>query len=389
MAEVDGTRTTEDVNGKTSSAGGEGAGGRAGRRESRGRAGALLKLGALALLVVGGYLIAKATPAGGYLTREGIGEGIAWLRGNPWAPPIFVGVYAAATALAVPGAVLTLAGGAVFGFYWGTLYNSIAANIGANAAFLIARSLGGGAVRRLIGKESNVLSKLDGIVERHGFRGLLTLRLIPLVPFNALNFGSGLMPLRWRTYAIATASAPRAKLKEAPLMLQLSDLLHGFDVKPLGDNRFEAPLINHYGQSAPDQENPANAIIGGGQLLGQAIVAATRSQPEKEVKTVHLVFSRAGWGADPLYLILDTVHAGGSYGTVGITFEQKGRPISKGVVMLTVPDPDLIRHAREMPVTDGPGHADTKLDVKGAWDLGTVAGAEVLPCPWSPRARIR
>ena len=159
-------------------------------------------------------------------------------------------------------------------------------------------------------------------------------------------------------------------------MLQLSDLLHGFDVKPLGDNRFEAPLINHYGQSAPDQENPANAIIGGGQLLGQAIVAATRSQPEKEVKTVHMVFSRAGWGTDPLYLTIDTVHAGGSYGTVGITFEQKGRPISKGVVMLTVPDPDLIRHAREMPVMDGPDHPDTKLDVKGAWDLGTVAGAD-------------
>ena len=163
-------------------------------------------------------------------------------------------------------------------------------------------------------------------------------------------------------------------------MLQLSDLLHGFDVKPLGDNRFEAPLINHYGQSAPDQENPANAIIGGGQLLGQAIIAATRSQPEKEVKTVHMVFSRAGWGADPLYLTLDTAHAGGSYGTVGITFEQKGRPISKGVVMLTVPDPDLIRHAREMPVMDGPDHADTKLDVKGAWDLGTIAGAD----PFAP-----
>ena len=163
-------------------------------------------------------------------------------------------------------------------------------------------------------------------------------------------------------------------------MLQLSDLLHGFDIKPLGDNRFEAPLINHYGQSAPDAESAANAIIGGGQMLGQAIIAATRSQPEKEVKTVHMVFSRAGWGGDPLYLVLDTVHAGGSYGTVGITYEQKGRPIAKGVIMLTVPDPDLIRHAREMPVMDGPDHADTKRDTKGAWDLGTLAGAD----PFAP-----
>ena len=113
-------------------------------------------------------------------------------------------------------------------------------------------------------------------------------------------------------------------------------------------------------------------------MLGQAIVAATRSQPEKEVKTVHMVFSRAGWGGDPLYLVLDTVHAGGSYGTVGVTYEQKGRPIAKGVIMLTVPDPDLIRHAREraLPVMDGPDHADTKRDIKGAWDLGTLAGAD-------------
>ena len=168
------------------------------------RTGALLKLGALVLLIIGGYLVAKATPVGDYLTREGIGEGINWLRGNPWAPAIFVGIYATATALAVPGTILTLAGGAVFGFHWGTLYNFIAANIGANAAFLIARSLGRDSVRRLIGKDSRVLNKLDGIVEQHGFRGLLTLRLIPLVPFNALNFGSGLMPLKWRTYAIAT-----------------------------------------------------------------------------------------------------------------------------------------------------------------------------------------
>ena len=185
-------------------AGGNGASGPGGEPDSRGRTGAWLKLGAFALLLVGGYFGVRATPAGEYLTLEGIGDGIDWLRGNAWAAPIFIGVYATATALAVPGTILTLAGGAVFGFWWGTLYNFVAANIGANAAFLVARSLGGDAVRRLIGKESRVLNKVDGIVEKHGFQGLLTLRLIPLVPFNALNFGSGLMALKWRTYAIAT-----------------------------------------------------------------------------------------------------------------------------------------------------------------------------------------
>ena len=179
---------------------------RPGSREPRasGRAGAFLKLAVLVLLLAGGYLAATRTPLGSYLTREGIGEAIALLRGNPWAPLIFMATYATATALAVPGTILTLAGGALFGFYWGTFFNFVAANIGANAAFVLARTLGGDGVRRLMGDDSAALQKLDDVVGKHGFQGLLTLRLIPLVPFNALNFGSGLMSLKWRTYALAT-----------------------------------------------------------------------------------------------------------------------------------------------------------------------------------------
>ena len=171
------------------------------KRRSRGP---IFKLGALVLLIVAGYLVATRTPLGSYLTREGIFEVVNWLRGHTWAPVIFVAIYATATALAVPGTILTLGGGAIFGFWWGTLLNFTAANIGANAAFAIARALGRDGVRHLMGNDSGALEKLDGVVKRHGFQGLLTLRLIPLVPFNALNFGSGLMPLRWRTYALAT-----------------------------------------------------------------------------------------------------------------------------------------------------------------------------------------
>ncbi len=191
MAEIDRAATSPDT----------APSGRSAKRPSRGP---LFKLGALVLLVVAGYLIARTTPLGGYLSREGIFEVVAWLRGHPWAPVIFVAIYAAATALAVPGTILTLGGGAIFGFWWGTLLNMTAANIGANAAFGISRALGRDGVRHLMGSDSATLEQLDGIVKRHGFQGLLTLRLIPLVPFNALNFGSGLMPLRWRTYALAT-----------------------------------------------------------------------------------------------------------------------------------------------------------------------------------------
>lgn len=172
---------------------------------ARGRRRALAKLAVLAGLLASGFLAARFTPLGEHLTRDGIGQAVEWLRGNPWAPVVFVGAYAAAAALALPGTVLTLAGGAVFGFGWGAVYNSIAANFGANAAFAIARSLGRDGVRRLAGDDSKTLARLDAVVARHGFRGLLTLRLVPLVPFNALNFGSGLLSLKWSTYAAATA----------------------------------------------------------------------------------------------------------------------------------------------------------------------------------------
>ena len=164
--------------------------------------GALMKLGVLAGLIVGGIVLASFTPLGQFLSREGIGVAIEWLRGSRAAPLIYIGIYAAATALAIPGSVLTLAGGAMFGVLWGTVYTTIGANIGANAAFGVARYLGRDGVQALAGSR---LDALDRATENHGFRGLLTLRLIPAVPFNALNFGSGLTGIRWPTYAAATA----------------------------------------------------------------------------------------------------------------------------------------------------------------------------------------
>lgn len=166
------------------------------------RSGALLKLGVLLLLVVGGALAATLTPLGEYLSRDGVGEAIAWLRGSRSAPLLYIAIYAAATALAIPGSILTLAGGAMFGVLWGTLYTTIAANIGASLAFGVGRFLGRDGVERLAGAR---LEALDRATATHGFRGLLTLRLIPAVPFNALNFGSGLTSIRWSTYALATA----------------------------------------------------------------------------------------------------------------------------------------------------------------------------------------
>ncbi len=175
--------------------------------ETKNRIGGLLRLLAFLALAVGGILLARLTPLGGFLSREGIVEGVALLRETPAAPLVFVPVYAAAVGLGIPGTILTLAGGAVFGLWWGTLYNWLGATVGANLAYLLARFLGREGITRLLGERVEgwrALRRLDAAVGMYGFQGIFTLRLVPVIPFNVLNFGGGLVGLGWPAYALAT-----------------------------------------------------------------------------------------------------------------------------------------------------------------------------------------
>lgn len=160
---------------------------------------------ALVALVGVGVVLLRFTPVGGYFTREGALAGIEQLRSTVWAPLIFVALYAAAMVFALPGTIFTLTGGVVFGFWWGLVLNTLGANLGANAAFVLARFLGRGGVRGIGGEAfQRHMARLDEATAKHGFRGLLVLRLIPVVPFNVLNFGSALTAIPWRAYAAAT-----------------------------------------------------------------------------------------------------------------------------------------------------------------------------------------
>jgi uncharacterized membrane protein YdjX (TVP38/TMEM64 family) len=168
----------------------------------------LLKVAALLAMIAAGLVALRFTPLGAFISREGIGRGIEVLRASSWAPLLFVPLYAAAVALAVPGTILTLAGGAVFGLWWGTAFNWLGATVGANLAYALARYLGRDGISQLLGEKTQSwpgLERLNEAVESHGFQGMLTLRLIPVVPFNALNFGGGLLGMPWPAYAISTA----------------------------------------------------------------------------------------------------------------------------------------------------------------------------------------
>jgi uncharacterized membrane protein YdjX (TVP38/TMEM64 family) len=126
----------------------------------------------------------------------------AWVSGAGAAGPLlFIGLYAAATVLFLPGSVLTLAGGALFGPLWGTLYNLIGATLGAGLAFLVARYLAADWVQA---RAQGLLGRLVQGVEAEGWRFVAFTRLVPLVPFNLLNYALGLTRIRFLTYLLAT-----------------------------------------------------------------------------------------------------------------------------------------------------------------------------------------
>ena len=107
-------------------------------------------------------------------------------------------IYVAATALSLPGAaIITLAGGAIFGLWWGTLIVSFASSVGATLAFLVSRFVLGSAVEAKFGKR---LAEINRGVEKDGAFYLFTLRLIPVVPFFLINLLMGLTKMKALTF---------------------------------------------------------------------------------------------------------------------------------------------------------------------------------------------
>ncbi|MDZ4253806.1 MAG: FAD-dependent oxidoreductase, partial [Sulfuritalea sp.] len=118
---------------------------------------------------------------------------------NPWlAAGIFFAGYVAVAALSLPGAaVMTLAGGAVFGLLWGTVLVSFASSLGATLAFLASRFLLRDWVAARFGQR---LQAIDDGIRRDGGFYLFTLRLVPAFPFFVINLLMGLTPMRTATF---------------------------------------------------------------------------------------------------------------------------------------------------------------------------------------------
>jgi uncharacterized membrane protein YdjX (TVP38/TMEM64 family)/rhodanese-related sulfurtransferase len=156
----------------------------------------VMRLGAFALLLVA---IAFAV-----WYRAGFGVDVleGWVQRFGVAGPIvFMAIYALGTVLFLPGSIITLAGGALFGPVWGTVYNLTGATAGAAVAFLAARYLASDWVHRRAGGRTRQL--IEG-VEKEGWRFVAFVRLVPLFPFNLLNYALGLTRISLAQYIVAS-----------------------------------------------------------------------------------------------------------------------------------------------------------------------------------------
>ncbi|PCJ85441.1 MAG: sulfurtransferase [Thiotrichaceae bacterium] len=148
------------------------------------------------------FIVAGITLVISYRDQVDVSAIQNWIEeaGNA-APLLFMAVYIIGTVLFFPGAFLTLLGGALFGPVLGTLYNLTAATIGAMLSFLVARYLASSWVEK---KTGGRLKQLLNGVENEGWRFVAFTRLVPLFPFNLLNYGLGLTKIKFSHYSVAT-----------------------------------------------------------------------------------------------------------------------------------------------------------------------------------------
>ncbi|UCE35044.1 MAG: TVP38/TMEM64 family protein [Deltaproteobacteria bacterium] len=134
----------------------------------------------------------------------GIGEKLAALRGwiealGALGPAVFILIYAGAVVAAIPGSAITIIAGAIFGSVLGVIVVSIASTVGAALAFLVGRHFARDATAKWLSK-SEKFKELDDLTEKHGAIIVALVRIVPIFPFNIVNYGFGLTRVRFRTY---------------------------------------------------------------------------------------------------------------------------------------------------------------------------------------------
>ena len=149
---------------------------------------------AIALIVAAKYLH----------VQDLLKQTLDWIgRLGRWGAILFIAIYIVATVLFIPGSVLTLGAGAVFGVAWGSIYVSIASTLGATCAFLVGRHLARNAIARKI-EGNERFAAIDKAVASEGWKIVALTRLSPVFPFTLLNYAFGLTRVKLGHYMLAS-----------------------------------------------------------------------------------------------------------------------------------------------------------------------------------------
>jgi uncharacterized membrane protein YdjX (TVP38/TMEM64 family) len=148
--------------------------------------------------------VAVATAVRYLPMQELLKRALDWIAElGPWSALIFIAVYVLAAVFFIPGSVLTLGAGAVFGVVWGSVYVSIGSTLGATAAFLVGRYLARDAIARKI-EGNERFDAIDKAVATEGWKIVGLTRLAPVFPFTLLNYAFGLTRVKLWHYVLAS-----------------------------------------------------------------------------------------------------------------------------------------------------------------------------------------
>ena len=129
---------------------------------------------------------------------------LAWVESlGAWGPIAFISIYNLATVLFLPGSLLTLGGGAIFGLVQGSIYVFVAATLGATFAFLIGRYLARDAIAKKIDGNQK-FKAIDEAIAKEGLKIVFLPRLSPVFPFNLLNYALGLTSVSLKDYVLGS-----------------------------------------------------------------------------------------------------------------------------------------------------------------------------------------
>ena len=154
----------------------------------------------IAVVVVAGLLVSAKV----FNIHTHLQSVLEWIKNfGSWGPIIFSVIYILCCVLFIPGSVLTLAAGLLFGVVSGSVIVSFASTTGAALSFLIGRYVAREAIEKKIA-DNEKFAAIDGAVANEGFKIVLLTRLSPVFPFNLLNYAYGLTKVKFKDYLLSS-----------------------------------------------------------------------------------------------------------------------------------------------------------------------------------------